>query len=876
MKKTLSILLAALMIATVLCIPVMATGVSDTDVAKIGDVGYATLDEAIAAVKNGETIVLLKDATLSAFNQSAINYTIDGQDQTYTVTTNATWINVGDANITFDGVKVELGVSAQNVFQSDTNKTGDLTFIDSHVKAYNNSFYKLNGKGNFTLKNSTWEKMSGDATAFYFRGDHKDVTDTECVITVEDSSIINHAGSATALQNNNIFHWNSSNGSTAKFYLKGNTVIKNASATANLTGSTTLFYNEQPNATMIINAEPTVQLVLDSTTVQGPSYFIYSKNTATGSPNTILNGTPQFIASPHVVSKGVYMPDIVHKDGDIRYTNKWSADGGTTSFAISTDNTTAYKYTAEVTENVTFTPVNVGLTAETGAYGVRKFDGVIEYYATMAEAQYRTCAVDEAFVFLKDETWAGTTNLFSGFFNGKINTYTVAGANKADGSKIKVSLPLTYVGVRNATFENLDITNTQKEIDTDPAKGIKGGSLTFNNCVLTTKGDIRVTRGMAITFNNSTLISTHSGCTFYMRNNGNGDGLVENAPITINNSHIINNGAGSGGNSTIFHVNADNPHTVNIKGNSIIENRSSGKSSTSTNNSSIIYNQKKDNGAVFNVDESVVFALNTTQTGVSGLTFVRGSKSMTLNGTPTYKVGDNTAATGFTYISGTVNTGATGTLLGFSGTTTEGAEKVLVPNTVAAGKLTKGFSAKPVYFTDADYDMIDGASLRTIYEENGIRFTSFASDALLAELAGAKAVEFHTLIANKELLGTGELTALTAVLSEGATVVTAIDVKSTKTQADFVNGETTYDNAYHAALLLNDETVDAATRYQLQLVARGYFTVTYADGTTATFYTVCDDNNVRSMLDVATALDATGNYDDNRVVQGVIDACSAN
>ena len=105
MKKLLSIILVALMLLA--CVPFTVFGaVSDTDVCKIGDKGYATLDAAIASVKDGETIVLLKDATLSTLNQNEINYTIDGQNKTYTITTNATWINIGNANVTFKGVKI--------------------------------------------------------------------------------------------------------------------------------------------------------------------------------------------------------------------------------------------------------------------------------------------------------------------------------------------------------------------------------------------------------------------------------------------------------------------------------------------------------------------------------------------------------------------------------------------------------------------------------------------------------------------------------------------------------------------------------------------------------------------------------------------------
>lgn len=50
-------------------------------VAKIGETGYATFDEAVAAAKDGETIVLCKKAETAGLNLSK-NLTIDGNGNT--------------------------------------------------------------------------------------------------------------------------------------------------------------------------------------------------------------------------------------------------------------------------------------------------------------------------------------------------------------------------------------------------------------------------------------------------------------------------------------------------------------------------------------------------------------------------------------------------------------------------------------------------------------------------------------------------------------------------------------------------------------------------------------------------------------------------
>lgn len=47
-------------------VPAEALAVADTDVAKIGDTGYATFEEALAAAVAGDTIELIADVTLAA------------------------------------------------------------------------------------------------------------------------------------------------------------------------------------------------------------------------------------------------------------------------------------------------------------------------------------------------------------------------------------------------------------------------------------------------------------------------------------------------------------------------------------------------------------------------------------------------------------------------------------------------------------------------------------------------------------------------------------------------------------------------------------------------------------------------------------------
>lgn len=84
------------LLATILAL-VMAIGVTTTawadgegttaKIAEIGETGYATLADAIAAAQAGETIVLLADAAINSNTQITRNVAIDLNGKTVTVTT---------------------------------------------------------------------------------------------------------------------------------------------------------------------------------------------------------------------------------------------------------------------------------------------------------------------------------------------------------------------------------------------------------------------------------------------------------------------------------------------------------------------------------------------------------------------------------------------------------------------------------------------------------------------------------------------------------------------------------------------------------------------------------------------------------------------
>ena len=81
MKKLLAILLALIVMLTM--IPAFAEG----EVAQIGGIKYATLDEAIEKAADSDTIVLLSDCETAGINLNK-DLSIDGGESKYTVTFN--------------------------------------------------------------------------------------------------------------------------------------------------------------------------------------------------------------------------------------------------------------------------------------------------------------------------------------------------------------------------------------------------------------------------------------------------------------------------------------------------------------------------------------------------------------------------------------------------------------------------------------------------------------------------------------------------------------------------------------------------------------------------------------------------------------------
>ena len=152
----------AVMMAFVMAMPVSANAeILQTDVASIGDEGYATLQEAFNAVKDGDTIELLKDIEVNegingvSYTGDA-DFTVDFNGFTFTSnTTNSAFVIVSDSSpdVTLKNGTITAGPSAYCTVVTDKADVvvtiENMTLNNSRsygnsIKAFNNSTVNVN------------------------------------------------------------------------------------------------------------------------------------------------------------------------------------------------------------------------------------------------------------------------------------------------------------------------------------------------------------------------------------------------------------------------------------------------------------------------------------------------------------------------------------------------------------------------------------------------------------------------------------------------------------------------------------------------------------------------------------------------------------
>ena len=170
MKKALATILALVM---ALSVTTMAWA---DDVAKIDGTGYATLQEAVNAANNGQTIVLQSDVVLTASLNVAVNKTVTLDLNSYKIT--------ADMN----GPHMICNAGNLTITDSSANKTGEIAKIGAET----NFGYVIENHGTMTLDrckiSSTSVKSSAIENGWYTAS--ANTAGTSCMMTIQNAEVV--------------------------------------------------------------------------------------------------------------------------------------------------------------------------------------------------------------------------------------------------------------------------------------------------------------------------------------------------------------------------------------------------------------------------------------------------------------------------------------------------------------------------------------------------------------------------------------------------------------------------------------------------------------------------------------------------------------
>ena len=188
MKKALATILALVM-ALGLTTAAWAEGEGATKVAKIGDTEYATLQEAVNAAANGQTIVLQSNVVLTASLNVAAGKTVT--------------LDLNSCKITADMNGPHMICNAGNLTITDSseNKTGEIAKIGAET----NFGYVIENHGTMTLDrckiSSTSVKSSAIENGWYTASEN--TAGTSCIMTIQNAEVVsvNAAGGLYTVKN---------------------------------------------------------------------------------------------------------------------------------------------------------------------------------------------------------------------------------------------------------------------------------------------------------------------------------------------------------------------------------------------------------------------------------------------------------------------------------------------------------------------------------------------------------------------------------------------------------------------------------------------------------------------------------------------------
>ena len=789
-KRALSMLLAVLMVlATGIAAVLPAVAVDGGNEARIGETGYATLEAAIKAAKDGDTITLLRDLSMKIskpYNYIYKDITIDGGDAMHKITASGGYTFQFCDSFTLKNLKLE---TTHGLYFWNTNKNnrpeliGTLDNVEWTVG--DSLLANIHGEvagipQTLNIVNSTIIKPSGKGDSLIATYNEKGLNDI--TITVENSTLTQEGGSTDSAKigNRAIFY----------FHYKSNVVL-------NLKGNSTLNYNPQGSAGAVhaflctkdakvtVNADSSVGLnLLDSGAETAKNYFTYSTGSGTVTVND--NGAAWNIGAA-IARRGFYFP--MSGSYDVNETGKAVVEAG--AYCHGDSALTYRKATADYAEN--------GLSETERAYSGYSFKVGTDYYKTWADALKADGDI---------KLIANAPNIGAQIPLAK--DVVIDGQGKYVLSSTAYFFEL--VG-HSATFRNLDLNVT---------KGIGTGigdqaAVLFENCKIDVTGGLllNIKSRANVTFRDTTVISTATDPVILIQNKAVSEIQLVNSTIDYRKGS-----AKYADNTAIFNISGEANGSVIVDGTSrLIYN----PDNPMTDNQLFAVN-KANTVANITLKPGATLEYNTVPASVTSLAFLRNGEKTTLNLVDEgaiWTVSEAVAKKGyrFVYRDGTFNC-KTVAMKAADG-------KLYSPT--ADIKLTAKTSFAPVCMGVTNEA---GASIR-LNLPTGIRFGT-KIDKTFHETLGASAV-YGVRVARKDVLQNGNFAALT-------------DENSVSYDSANANFRWVTEGAFFRTVLMNINEAN----YQTALCWNAYVTVTYADGTTATFWADwAERDNCRSLAQVA-------------------------
>ena len=366
----------------------------------------------------------------------------------------------------------------------------------------------------------------------------------------------------------------------------------------------------------------------------------------------------------------------------------------------------------------------------------------------------------------------------------------------------------------SATFRNLHL-NVAKGIGTGVGDG---AAVLFENCKIDVTGGLllNIKAGANVTFRDTTVISTAIDAVILLQKGATSEIKLINSTIDYRKGNSGNN---------------DNTSIINIanksKGTVVLDDTS--KLIYSPTNSGKGYNQiisvhDAETAATVHLQAGAVLEYNTVPSSVTSLAFLRNNKS-TLNLVDEgaiWTVSEAVAKKGYQFVksSGTFNCKTVAM---------KTADGRLYSPTADIKQLTAKTSFVPVCMGVTNEA---GASIR-LSNPTGIRFGTKIDRAFFDTLGGSAV--YGVKVARKDVLQNGDFAALT-------------DENSVSNDSANANFRWVTEGEFFRTVLMNINEAN----YQTALCWNAYVTVTYADGTTATFWADWTErDNCRSLAQVA-------------------------